>query len=398
MRGAPLIALAAVLALSACKPEPLTDTQKAVVKTLSLAALPPLLPDPSNSVADRPEAAALGRDFFNDTGFSRGGFVACASCHVAERQFQDDLALGHGVGVTNRRTMPLAGAAWAPFLFWDGRKDSLWSQALGPVESQVEHGTTRVAVARRVAATYGERYVALFGPLPDLSALPDSAGPAGRPEEQEAWQAMGEADRDAVNRVFANFGKAIEAFERTLPVAETRFDRFAAAIAKGKTPEGDAAFSDVEIDGLKLFIGKGRCINCHNGPRLTDDHFHNTGIPPADGLPEDHGRAAGVGLLDADPFNCLGAYSDAGANDCGELKYMLRDSESLERAFKPPSLRGAAKRPPYMHAGQLPTLEAVIDHYSAAPPAPSGHSELEPANFTDAEKTALIAFLKTLAE
>lgn len=398
MRRAPFIAIAAVLALVACKPEPLTDTQKAIVKSLSLASLPPLLPDPSNAVADRAEAAALGKDYFNDMGFSRGGIVACASCHVEERQFQDDLPLGHGAGVTDRRTMPLAGAAWAPFLFWDGRKDSLWSQALGPVESAVEHATTRTAVAQRIAATYRDRHEALFGPLPDLSALPASAGPFGREEEKAAWTAMNETDRDAVNRVFADFGKAVEAFERTIPVAETQFDRFAAALAKGRTPSGDAAFSNKEIVGLKLFIGKGRCINCHNGPRLTDDHFHNTGVPPADGLPEDHGRARGVDLLDADPFNCIGKYSDAGPNDCGELKYMLRDSEDLERAFKPPSLRGAAKRPPYMHAGQLATLEAVIQHYAAAPPAPSGHSELEPVDFTSEEKAALVAFLKTLAE
>ena len=36
--------------------------------------------------------------------------------------------------------MPVMGAAHSPFLFWDGRKDSLWSQALGPLEDAAEHG------------------------------------------------------------------------------------------------------------------------------------------------------------------------------------------------------------------------------------------------------------------
>ena len=39
-------------------------------------------------------------------------------------------------------------------------------------------------------------------------------------------------------------------------------------------------------------------------------------------------------------------------------------------------LRGVAQRPPYMHAGQLGTLEQVVRHYVAAPHAVVGHSEL----------------------
>jgi cytochrome c peroxidase len=34
---------------------------------------------------------------------------------------------------------------------------------------------------------------------------------------------------------------------------------------------------------LRLFIGKGECIRCHNGPRFSDGHFHNTGVPPVTG-------------------------------------------------------------------------------------------------------------------
>ena len=42
--------------------------------------------------------------------------------------------------------------------------------------------------------------------------------------------------------------------------------------------------------GLRLFVGKASCVNCHNGPRLTDDHFHNTGVPATrTALPPDSG-------------------------------------------------------------------------------------------------------------
>lgn len=62
-----------------------------------------------------------------------------------------------GMGQTNRRTMPVAGTAYNPWLFWDGRRDSQWSQALGPLESAVEHGTDRTQVAHVIAAAYAVR-------------------------------------------------------------------------------------------------------------------------------------------------------------------------------------------------------------------------------------------------
>ena len=91
-----------------------------------------------------------------------------------------------------------------------------------------------------------------------------------------------------------------------------------------------------------------------------------------------------------------GQHSDARREDCVELRFMAPASHEMDRAYKTPSLRGAAARPPYMHAGQIATLEAVIDHYSRAPAAPEGHTELEGVIFTDRGRAALIAFLKTL--
>jgi cytochrome c peroxidase len=66
------------------------------------------------------------------------------------------------------------------------------------------------------------------------------------------------------------------------------------------------------------------------------------------------------------------------------------------RAFRTPSLRGAASRGPYMHAGQIKTLADVVRHYNRAPASPVGHSEIAALNLSDAEQKALVAFLKTL--
>ncbi|WP_423065363.1 cytochrome-c peroxidase [Devosia sp. CN2-171] len=128
-----------------------------LIVSLSLSALPLLPSDPSNGVGDDPAAAALGRSLFFDTRLSGNGKVACASCHLPERQFQDGTPLATGMGQTNRRTMPIAGTAYSPWLFWDGRKDSQWSQALGPLESPVEHGADRTQIARLISANYSTR-------------------------------------------------------------------------------------------------------------------------------------------------------------------------------------------------------------------------------------------------
>ena len=392
---------AAVLApaalLSACSGESLTDAEKATIASMSLASLPPLPADPTNKYADDPADAAFGATLFFDQRMSIDGVVSCGTCHLIDRQFQDDLPRGRGVGTTDRRTMPLAGVAWGPWFFWDGRRDSLWAQALTPLEDQREHAATRSFYAHFVAENFNERYQRIFGSLPDLSAVPDHAGPLGTDTEKAAWASMSAEQQEGVNRVFSNLGKAIAAFERSIVPEETRFDRFARALADGKEPAG-ATFTAEEIAGLKLFIGKANCSTCHTGPRLTDDSFHNSGVPVVTGLPEDIGRETGVKEVAADAFNCLGKFSDAGPEACGELRFMVKDGPQLTRAYKPPSLRGAATRPPYMHSGQFATLEEVVDHYSSAPAAPSGETELHPLNLSERERQQLIAFLKTLSD
>jgi cytochrome c peroxidase len=121
-------------------------------------------------------------------------------------------------------------------------------------------------------------------------------------------------------------------------------------------------------------------------------------VPAVPGLPEDTGRAAGARLVLADEFNCLSPYSDAAPEQCAELRFMLSEGEQLLRAFKPPSLRNVAQRPPYMHAGQFATLEETLAHYNSAPPAPAGHSELEPLNLSLTQLAQLQAFLHALNE
>lgn len=373
-----------------------TDRELSTIRQLWIGSLTPAPADPSNRYADQPAAASLGHKLFFDTRLSSNGRVSCATCHKPDRAFQDDLPLAVGVGVTARRTMPIAGTAHSPWMFWDGRKDSPWSQALGPLESPVEHGGSRVQYLHVVAAHYRDEYEALFGPLPDTRSLPPTGGPVDDPDARAAWNGLSEAVRDSVTRAFANLGKAIAAYERTLDPGPARFDRYAEAVTSGDPARARGVLSKEETAGLRLFIGKAQCINCHNGPLFSDYDFHNTGVPADPTLPTDLGRAAGAEQVLADSFNCLGPYSDARAEDCSELRFMLTGGEALVRSFKTPSLRGAADRAPYMHAGQIASLADVVEHYNAAPEAPDGHSELRPLKLSKRERRQVEAFLRTL--
>lgn len=345
----------------------------AALGSLALSSLGPLPADPSNRVADDPAAARLGQRLFFDTRLSGNGRVACATCHTPDKDFQDSRALGAGVGTTGRRTMPIAGTAYSPWQFWDGRADSQWAQALGPLESPVEHGGNRAQYARVITSVYRPEYEAVFGPIP----------------------VAGEKD---VSRVYANIGKAIAAYERRIELTPSRFDRYVEAELASRPHSADDTFTDDERQGLRLFIGKANCSTCHNGALLTDNHFHNTGVPQsAIGAPNDSGRTSGARLVAKSEFNCLSRYSDAKPEDCQELRFAVTEGPELVRAFKTPSLRNVAERAPYMHAGQFQSLAAVVAHYNAAPAAPVGKSELKPRHLSQAELRQIEAFLRTLS-
>ena len=246
-----------------------------------------------------------------------------------------------------------------------------------------------------IAAHYREEYTKIFGVLPDLSALPVQAGPVADSFQRAAWEHIAPARREEISRIYANIGKAIAAYERTIQFEPSRFDRYVDAVLNNRsTPD---AFSADEEAGLRIFIGKGSCTNCHNGALMSDDHFHNTGIPTAANAVPDSGRAVGVrGALKGE-FNCTSRYSDAQPDDCDELRFATTDGPELLHAFKTPSLRNVAARVPYMDAGQFRTLEQVVDHYNAAPRSPLGHSELKPLRLSERERAQLVAFLKTLS-
>lgn len=361
-----------------------------LLRSLSLSSLPPIPKDPSNAYAANPRAIAFGKKLFFDKKFSANGKVSCATCHDPEVSFTDKLPLAKGMGTTTRRTMPLIGSAYNAWFFWDGRKDSLWSQAIGPIENSVEHGFTRSMCAHLITDKYKREYEEIFGKMPkiDHKSCPPKASPGtGNPAALKAWNAMKPEDRDSVSRIYANIGKAIAAFVTQILPQSAPFDKYVDAVVKNDLETADKLLSRTALDGLRLFIGKAKCTGCHMGPLFTNSSFHNIELST-----KDKGRAEGISKVLGDEFNCLGKYSDAKPEECLELRFIDSNKEKYVGAFKTPTLRNVAERPPYMHAGQLKTLAEVLSFYRRSSSHELGHGEL-----TNNELSKIEVFLRTLS-
>jgi len=405
---ASLLALACSCALTCAARATDSAVELSERELLSVLTLSPLAPPPedtTNRVATSPDAIALGKRLFSDARLSGNGATACSTCHDEALGWADGKPVAVGAAIGKRNTPSLWNAAYNRWFFWDGRADSLWAQAVGPIEDGAEMDGDRLHVLALVANDVELRrdYEALFGAVPELAArLPARGGPlANDGERQAAWWTLAADEQDAASTVLANVGKAIAAYVATIRTAPAPFDRFVADLRAGRTDS--RAISSAAQRGLKIFIGRGNCVLCHSGPSFTNFEFHDTRVaPPAADTAFDPGRLAGVARLLNDEFGAAGPYSDDAAGTRAQQTYFVSASAGLLGHFKTPGLRNVALTAPYMHAGQLPTLTAVVEHYSslehASPPADPAHMEalIRPIGLDAAEIADVVAFLESL--
>jgi cytochrome c peroxidase len=396
-----------------------TAAERAVIATLS--PLPALPPDKTNAFADSAAAATLGQRLFFDKSYSgalavgddgtNGALgaageakkVSCASCHQGPtmddtRSKPNNVSLG--LDYVTRNALSLVNSSFYKWTNWGGRFDSQWSLPLAVAENARLMGSSRLEIAHLLYDKYRADYDAVFPVAldaalapnaPDAARFPASGKPKAAGAADGPWEGMTPEDQALVNRIFVNYGKAIAAYTRKLVSRNAPFDRY----VSGQPDAIDAAARR----GLKVFIGKGACVGCHSGPNFADDSFHVLGVPQTGPrVPAvDLGRFADVGGLLGSPFNSSGVFSDDVTT--GKLSG-LASSASMIGQFRTKSLRGASASAPYMHSGQLATLEAVVDYYvSGGADAPDGGTKdpLFTAVALDAtEKGDLVSFLRTL--
>jgi cytochrome c peroxidase len=321
-----------------------------------------------NTPADTPltdAGAALGRVLFYDRQLSKNDTIACASCHLQANAFSDPRQFSRGFehGDTNRNAMSIVNLRYTvlrgehPGFFWDERAPTLEAQVLMPIQDKVEMG---MALAE------------LENKLQKLPYYP--------PMFEEAFGSS-QVTRDAIARAVAQFMRSMVSFD-------SRFDRGAAAT------DGDDYSTDFEDFTAEENLGKSIFINGVDGVgEIGCAHCH---VPPTFGMPKSFNTGLDLHYVDQG----LGA-RDLPPND--------PFTPSNDGKFKASSLRNVALTAPYMHDGRFKTLERVIEHYSDGV---HPHANLELAfdevaidatetsgfRLTQAQKSALVAFLKTLTD
>lgn len=307
-----------------------------------LGPLPRSAPSPDdNPISD--EKVSLGRRLFEDPRLSSSGQIACASCHDPQLGWGDgrSVSFGHNRQAGQRNAMNVSMSGWSSPLFWDGRVATLEEQILHPVRDPAEMAFSISGMLERLERdeSYQSRFNGAFG-----------------------------SNGITADRV----SKAVAAFLRSLSPRFNRFDRFM---------EGHySALSDRQLRGLHVFRTRAGCMNCHSGPALTDNSFHNLGL-------HYYGRVK---------YEDLGRYEITG------------DPEDAGK-FRTPSLRGVARSGPYMHNGRFHTLRGIVNMYNAGmarpkpdperaydPPFPETDPLVEKLDLYRTELEALTAFLTTL--
>ncbi|MGH6622718.1 MAG: cytochrome-c peroxidase [Burkholderiaceae bacterium] len=351
------------------------DTQRA----LAFGPWPPAATrDAGNRVSGNPAAIELGRELFFESRLSRVGYIGCVTCHQPDRAWSDGKARAHGLADVDRNTPMLANLRLQRWYGWTGASDSLWLASLRPILDARELDSTPAHVRR------------IYERDPDLACWYRRA--FGRAADNHG-------DDDTV--VLVNTAKALAAFQETLVTSRTPFDDYRDALVRGDA-DAAAKYPAAAARGFLLFVGRGNCVLCHNGPNFTNGEFHTTGVRHfTQSGRVDGGRFEGIESMTTNPLNLLSKFNDdaSRANATHTRNVVLAPRNWGE--FRTPSLRNVAVTAPYMHDGSLATLRDVLKHYSELDEDrlhADGEKLLRPLKLSNAETNDLLAFLESLTD
>ena len=239
----------------------------------------------------------------------------------------EPMPLGVGGKRATRHSPTLFNRGYGASQRWDGSTPTLEDFVIMPIEDPNEMNLPLTDAVERLAnnKTYAAAFQKTYGAEPSNEHL----------------------------------ARALSTFVRGLVLGDSPVDRFQAGDSAALTP--------AEKAGLWIYESKGGCWQCHAGPNLTDEKFHNTGVGVTNGQPE--------------------AGRHAATQDAADLG-----------AFKTPTLRGVAQTAPYMHDGSLATLEEVVEFYrKGGHQNPNLDRRMAPLNLSEEDAANLVAFLRALS-
>ncbi len=284
----------------------------------------------------------LGQLLFFDPRLSNSNQISCSSCHDPEMAWGDArrVSLGNDHLQGTRNTPSLYNLAIHGTYFWDGRSMTLEDQAISPLGMHHEMNMNTAELPQKISDING--YKSFFKKVYGNQAI-------------------------SLSLIL----DALKAFELVIKPRQSRFDNF----VNGKFD----ALTDEQIEGLDLFRGKARCMNCHYGTYFTDDQYHNIGLTYYKRKYEDLGRY----------------YVTKKASDVGR--------------FRTPSLRDVMKTGPWMHNGLFDNIDGVINMYNSGMHMldeknkdksdtlyPKTDVLMQPLGLTVEEKQALVSFLNAI--
>jgi cytochrome c peroxidase len=401
-----------------------TSTELNIVRSMS--PLPDAPADSTNRFSQNEDAATLGKKLFYEKRYSTAlkvasglgavgdtGKVACASCHLApaygdSRSAPNNLSVG--VSWTLRNAPALVNNVYYKWHNWSGTRTTLWDQASFSPETGTNTAGDRCTYAHMLWDFYRADYDALAPEAPLSTRLdPASTEPIPAKCKPKAnamaadgpWELMAAADaaagrpethtQDIVLQIMCTQGKFVAAYESKLVSRNAPFDRYVAG--------DEDALTLKEKMGLKLFVGKASCADCHRGPFFTDQQFHNIGIAQTGpNVPAtDNGRFDTIPELPKSNCQPNGRFSDDPSVD------WLHDLEATDAdrgAFRTATLRNVAQTAPYMHTGGFITLRDVLEFYNRGGDisgfSGTKHPSIRPLGLTEMEIEQLLAFLETL--
>lgn len=347
-----LSAITAMLAVTALPAVSLAQPPAPEAVKSAIGFLGPV-PTPDDNPLTKAKAE-LGKRLFEDAGLSGDGSMSCETCHLPDHGYAVPQKLGPAYPTkAERRNSPtLVNVAYNLPLIWDGRAGSLDGQTLGPI-GNVLHMNNNL----------------------DLMIETMKADPSYVAEFERAY-GDGAITKERV-------AKAIGTFERTLVFDDSPLDAYMG---------GDRdALSAAQKRGLELFMGRARCIVCHEGPNLTDNKFHNLGVP------DDH--------VTGDPLAMASIRFDArrtGYKGWADLREDPGRAQITHKAgdlgaFRTMGLRNIEESPPYMHNGAFETLEEVVRFYAAGGgDHPNKSPLMQPFEASEQDVADLVAFLRAL--
>jgi cytochrome c peroxidase len=347
-----------------------------------------------------PAKVTLGEALFFDKELSGNRDISCATCHHPLMHGGDNLSLPFGTGArglgtarkigVGRELIPRnapeifnRGAVEWSTMFWDGRVSAEFDYFASPAGDNLPPGLeSPVAVQAMFPPTSRDE---MRGQSGDICREPDGEPTvmnvfnirAGRPEGEGSpgplvinelalfedsdlpgiWNALmvrllaipeyrelfaaAYPQSDLEELGFQHAANAIAAYEiAAFTFADSPWDRYLAG-------EYDA-LSGKEKKGALLFFGEAGCSNCHSGMLLTDQKYHNIGVPQ------------------------FGPGKDESGLDYG--RYLVTGEPGDMYAFRTPPLRNVALTGPWLHNGAYDRLEDVVQHHLNVSQSLGGYS------------------------